>query len=312
MNPVSTRTSAVAKANGAAIWPSGAPEARAPRRRANARAMLRNVLVFYLPTTILILLVTMPFLWMLLGSFKTNIELMGNQGQTLWIKEPTFDNYVRLFQQYPFARFFLNSTIVATGTTIIAVSFSAFAGYSLSRFSFPGRSFIGMLILATQMLPGVAILIALYIQFRDFGLLNNYAGLIIGYNAFSIPFCTWMLRGFFDSIPKDLEEAAKIDGCDEYSAFFRVALPLTLPGLIATAIFSFIQGWHEFLFAVTMINDTKMFTLTVGIASMKSINIVDWGLLNAGVVVTTIPLVFLFTFVQKYLIQGLTAGAVKG
>lgn len=254
----------------------------------------------------------MPFLWMLLGSFKTNIELMASQGQTLWIKEPTLDNYVRLFQQYPFARFFLNSTIVATGTTIIAVSFSAFAGYSLSRFRFPGRSVIGMLILVTQMLPGVAILIALYIQFRDFGLLNTYAGLIISYNAFSIPFCTWMLRGFFDSIPKDLEEAAEIDGCDAYGAFFRVALPLTLPGLIATAIFSFIQGWHEFIFAVTMIDDSKMFTLTVGIASMKSINIIDWGLLNAGVVVTTIPLVFLFAFVQKYLIRGLTAGAVKG
>lgn len=249
---------------------------------------------------------------MLLGSFKTNIELMSSQGQTLWIKEPTLDNYIRLFQQYPFARYFLNSTIVATGTTIISVSFSAFAGYSLSRFSFPGRSVVGMLILATQMLPGVAILIALYIQFRNFGLLNSYAGLIIGYNAFSIPFCTWMLRGFFDSIPKELEEAAEIDGCGPYSAFFRIALPLTTPGLIATSIFGFIQGWHEFLFAVTMVDNSNMFTLTVGISSMKSINIIDWGLLNAGVVITTIPLVILFAFIQKYLIQGLSAGAVKG
>lgn len=284
-----------------------------PRARTlKARRRVTRLLTVYLPTAVLIVFVTMPFLWMLLGSFKTNIELMSSQGQTLWIKEPTLDNYFRLFQQYPFTRFFLNSTIVATGTTIIAVSFSAFAGYSLSRFSFPGRSLVGMAFLVTQMLPGVAILIALYIQFRDFGLLNNYAGLIIGYNAFSIPFCTWMLRGFFDSIPKELEESAQIDGCNRYSAFFRVALPLTLPGLVATAIFAFILAWHEFVFAVTMVNDTKMFTLTVGIASMKSINIIDWGLLNAGVVVTTIPLVFLFAFVQKYLIQGLTAGAVKG
>jgi len=282
------------------------PQSSAVRRR------ISRAVTVYLPTALLILFVITPFLWMLLGSFKTNIELMSSQGQTLWIKEPTLDNYFRLFQQYPFARFFLNSTIVATGTTIIAVSFSAFAGYSLARFSFPGRTIVGIAFLVTQMLPGVAILIALYIQFRDFGLLNNYGGLIIGYNAFSIPFCTWMLRGFFDSIPKELEESALIDGCNRFSAFFRVALPLTLPGLIATAIFAFILAWHEFVFAVTMVNDTKMFTLTVGIASMKSINIIDWGLLNAGVVVTTIPLVFLFAFVQKYLIQGLTAGAVKG
>ncbi|HLG52233.1 MAG TPA: carbohydrate ABC transporter permease [Chloroflexota bacterium] len=284
-------------------------------RRSPGRIVRRTVIRFctvYLPTILLILFVITPFLWMLLGSFKTNIELMSSQGQTLWIKEPTLDNYVRLFHDYPFARFFLNSTIVATGTTMIAVSFSAFAGYSLSRFSFPGRTVIGVAFLVTQMLPGVAILIALYIQFRDFGLLNNYAGLIIGYNAFSIPFCTWMLRGFFDSIPRELEEAALIDGCNRVTSFFSVALPLTLPGLLATGIFAFILAWHEFVFAVTMINDTKMFTLTVGIASMKSINIIDWGLLNAGVVVTTIPLVILFAFVQRYLIQGLTAGAVKG
>lgn len=259
-----------------------------------------------------LIFVVVPFLWILLGSFKTNIELMASQGQTLWIQHPTLDNYVNLFQQYPFARYFLNSTVVATGTTLIAVSFSAFAGYSLSRFRFPGRTVVGIAILTTQMLPGVAILIALYLQFKTFGLLNNYGGLIVGYNAFAIPFCTWMLRGFFDSIPTDLEEAAMIDGCNRYASFFYVALPLTTPGLIATGIFSFILCWSEFLFALTIVNDTSMFTLTIGLAAMRTISVIDWGLLNAGVVVATIPLAILFAFVQKYLIQGLTAGAVKG
>ncbi len=290
-----------------------APLVRPARRaRQTMRRTALTALGVYLPTALLMLFVLTPFMWMLLGSFKTNIELMANQGQTLWIQHPTFDNYLHLFQQYPFARYFLNSTIVAAGTTVIAVSFSAFAGYSLSRFRFPGRSLVGLAFLSTQMLPGVAILIALYIQFRNFHLLNNYAGLIIGYNAFSIPFCTWMLRGFFDSIPLELEESAQIDGCNQLGAFLRVALPLTLPGLVATAIFAFILAWQEFVFAVTMLSDTNMFTLTVGISAMKSINIIDWGLLNAGTVVTTIPLVILFAFVQRYLIQGLSAGAVKG
>jgi multiple sugar transport system permease protein len=293
--------------------PVTAPVAQPSRRASRTlRQAAFTALGVYLPTALLMLFVLTPFMWMLLGSFKTNIELMANQGQTLWIQHPTFDNYRHLFQQYPFARYFLNSTIVATGTTVIAVSFSAFAGYSLSRFRFPGRALVGLAFLSTQMLPGVAILIALYIQFRNFHLLNNYAGLIIGYNAFSIPFCTWMLRGFFDSIPLELEESAQIDGCNQLGAFLRVALPLTLPGLVATAIFAFILAWQEFVFAVTMLSDTNMFTLTVGISAMKSINIIDWGLLNAGTVVTTIPLVILFAFVQRYLIQGLSAGAVKG
>jgi len=282
------------------------------RRRLRIGRILVRIVRVYVPLSILLIFVLMPFLWILLGSFKTNIELMSNQGQTLLIQHPTLENYFNLFQEYPFARYFLNSTIVATGTTLIAVSFSAFAGYSLSRFRFPGRSLVGIAILTTQMLPGVAILIALYIQFKTFGLLNNYAGLIVGYNAFAIPFCTWMLRGFFDSIPTELEEAGLIDGCNRYTSFFYVALPLTTPGLIATGIFSFILCWSEFVFALTIVNDTNMFTLTIGLAAMRTISVIDWGLLNAGVVVATIPLAILFAFVQRYLIQGLTAGAVKG
>lgn len=294
------------------VRPAERPRAVVRRRKSKLGAILGRAIRVYLPLALVLLFVLVPFLWIFLGSFKTNVELMASQGQTLWIQHPTLENYVNLFQQYPFARYFLNSTIVATGTTLIAVSFSAFAGYSLSRFRFPGRNLVAVAILTTQMLPGVAILIALYLQFKTFGLLNNYAGLIVGYNAFAIPFSTWMLRGFFDSIPTELEEAALIDGCNRYTSFFYVALPLTTPGLIATGIFTFILCWSEFLFALTIVNDTNMFTLTIGLAAMRTISVIDWGLLNAGVVVATIPLAILFAFVQKYLIQGLTAGAVKG
>lgn len=285
---------------------------RSGRRGYRQRVFLSNLFMVYVPAALLLVFVITPFLWMFLGSFKSNTELMSNQGQTLWIEQPTFQNYVNLFREYPFARFFLNSTIVATFTTAVAVSFAAFAGYSISRFRFPGRMFVGIMILATQMIPGIAILIPLYVLFNKLHLLDSYQGLIVSYNAFAIPFCTWMIKGFFDSIPSELEEAALMDGCNRWGAFWRIALPLSLPGLLATSVFAFILGWHEFIFAATFVNKTELKTLTVGIASMKSINVVDWGLLNAGAVVVSLPLAILFAFVQRYLVQGLTAGAVKG
>lgn len=261
---------------------------------------------------LLALLIVTPFLWMLLGSFKSNFELMQRQGQTLWIENPTLENYTRLFQEYDFARYFINSTIVAGVTAIFATSISAFAGYSLARFAFPGRGLIGFLILLTQMIPAIATIIPLFLWFQALHLLDTYWALIIAYNAFAIPFCTWLLRGFFMDIPVELEEAAMIDGASQIGTFFRIVLPLSLPGLMATLIFSFILAWQEFLFAVTFTNSAELRTLTVGVAAMRGKDLVDWGLLNAGVVVTTVPLAILFAFVQRYLVKGLTAGAVKG
>lgn len=283
-----------------------------PKWRRSLHQLLFRTTFVYIPAALLFVFVVTPFLWMLLGSFKTNAELMSNQGQTLWIKNPTLSNYTRLFREYPFARFFLNSTIVSSLTTLISVCFAAFAGYSISRFRFPGRMAVGIIILATQMIPGIAILIPLYVLFNRLGLLDSYLGLVVSYNAFALPFCIWMIKGFFDSIPVDLEEAGLIDGCTRLQAFLHIALPLSLPGLMATGIFAFILGWHEFIFAATFVNSTEIKTLTVGIASMKGIDVVDWGLLNAGAVIVTIPLAILFAIVQRYLVQGLTAGAVKG
>jgi ABC-type glycerol-3-phosphate transport system permease component len=166
--------------------------------------------------------------------------------------------------------------------------------------------------LATQMLPMIAVIIPLFIWFKQFHLIDTYWALLIAYNAFAIPFCTWMIRGFFVALPVELEEAAKIDGASDFGAFWRIVLPLSATGLLATAIFAFILAWQEFLFAVTFINSSELFTLTVGLAAMHGQNVIDWGLLNAGVVVSTIPLAILFSLLQRYLVQGLTAGAVKG
>lgn len=279
-----------------------------------ARFRLRHGKSIFMHAAVIVLalVIVTPFLWMLLGSFKTNFELMQRQGQTLWIENPTVSNYVRLFQEYDFARYFLNSTIVASATAVIATSVSAFAAYSLARFSFPGKAFLSFLILLTQMIPVIAIIIPLFLWFQTLHLLDTYWALIIAYNAFAIPFCTWLLRGFFMEIPVELEEAAMIDGAGQTGTLLRIVLPICLPGLVATLIFSFILAWQEFLFAVTFTSSSELRTLTVGIAAMRGKDIVDWGLLNAGVVVTTIPLAVLFAFVQRYLVKGLTAGAVKG
>lgn len=272
----------------------------------------KHHLVTYLLLGLLVAVVLTPFLWMLVGSFRPTYEHMQKQGQSLWIDHPTTENYRRLFQEYDFARYFLNSTFIATVTAIFATSVSAFAGYSLARFRFPGRGLVGFLILTTQMLPAVAIIIPLFLWFKQFQLIDTYWALLIAYNAFAIPFCTWMLRGFFASIPPELEEAAQVDGDGQFGAFLRIVLPLSAPGLLATAIFSFILAWQEFLFAVTFTSRTELRTLTVGIASMRGKDVIDWGLLNAGVVITTIPLAIMFVLVQRYLVQGLTAGAIKG
>jgi len=272
----------------------------------------RQHLLTYLLLALLVAVVIVPFLWMLVGSFRPTYEHMQRQGSSLWIENPTTENYVRLFAEYDFARYFLNSTFVALVTAVFATSISAFAGYSLARFRFPGRGLAGFLILTTQMLPSVAIIIPLFLWFKQFMLIDTYWALLIAYNAFAIPFCTWMLRGFFSSIPPELEEAAQVDGASQFGAFLKIVLPLSAPGLLATAIFSFILAWQEFLFAVTFTSRADLRTLTVGIASMRGKDVIDWGLLNAGVVVTTIPLAILFVLVQRYLVQGLTAGAIKG
>lgn len=280
--------------------------------RLSRRAPSAHTALTYLLLAGLVALVATPFLWMLVGSFRPTYEHLQQQGRSLWIADPTTENYRRLFQEYDFARYFLNSTFVAALTAVFATSVSAFAGYSLARFRFPGRGLIGFLILTTQMLPTVAIIIPLFLWFKQFGLIDTYWALLIAYNAFAIPFCTWMLRGFFAGIPAELEEAAQIDGASQFGAFLRIVLPLSAPGLLATAIFSFILAWQEFLFAVTFTSREELRTLTVGIAAMRGKDVIDWGLLNAGVVITTIPLAIMFVLVQRYLVQGLTAGAIKG
>lgn len=270
-----------------------------------------RVAVYVLLVALAALILT-PFLWMLAGSFTPDSQLLSTEGETLLVRDPTIANYVNLFQEYPFARYFLNSSFIAIVTAFFGTSLSAFAAYSIARFEFPGRGLFSFLMLATQMLPGIVIIIPLFIWFRQFALDNTYWAVLIAYMAFAIPFCTWMLHGFFRAIPRELEEAGRIDGATDLAAFCRIVVPLSVNGLVATAIFAFILAWQEFLFAVTFLNSTDLFTLTVGLAAMQGQSNVDYGLLDAGVVLTTVPLAVIFAFIQRYLVQGLTTGALKG
>ena len=277
------------------------------------RNYLKSSLI-YLALSLLVSYVLAPFIWLFLSSIKTKSEIYSVPLRYL-PENPTWTNYIYVWtsKQIPFSKFFMNSLIVAMASTVLGVLIAVFAGYAFSRFRFTGRIHLMLTFLTTQMFPSILVIIPLYITFSYFNLLNTYQCLIITYmGTFSIPFSTWLLMGFFESIPIDLDESAMIDGCSRLGALFRVVLPLTAPGIAATAIFCFNSAWSELLFSLMFLTHTELRTLPAGLYMMISAFEVEWGIINAGGVLAAIPTVVFFMFLQKYLIQGLTAGAVKG
>ncbi len=212
---------------------------------------------------------------------------------------------------FDFMQWTVNSVIVSLLTTLFSMVIATLGGYGISRFRFRGRNALSYIILTTQVLPGSLLIIPLYIIMGNMQLLDTRMGLVMAYATFSVPFCTWMMKGFFDSIPVSLEEAAKVDGAGRFRCFATVVMPLTIPGLVATGLFSFITGWNEYLFASTFMKSYENWTLPIGIASFQGQYATNWGTLMAGAVLITIPVVILFLALQKHLVGGMTAGAVK-
>jgi ABC-type glycerol-3-phosphate transport system permease component len=276
------------------------------RRRAARLALAKHLLAFGACC-----LLVAPFLWMLVTSLKGPQEL-ARQYPTLIPRHPDPGNYARVLVQAGFGRYFLNSALVAVATTLISVALAALAGYAFARFRLPGGKALLLGILATQMFPGILLAIPLYGLLRDLRLLDSLPGLVLVYTTFALPFCVWMLRNYFLTVPRELEESALVDGCTRLGALWRVVLPVARPGIAATAIFSFILAWNEFLYANTFISSAEKRTLAVGLQALIGEFTTDWGLLMAGAVVTTAPLVLAFLAVQRRLTQGLAAGAVKG
>jgi len=230
-----------------------------------------------------------------------------------WPKTLSMSNFTAVFSEQPFARWLLNSAVVAAATTVLGVALACSAAYAFSRFKFPGRRAGLMAFLVSQMFPGVLMMIPLYIIIvKWLGLGSSWLALILVYTMTAIPFCVWMLKGYFDTIPRELEESALIDGASPARVFFQIVLPLARPAIAVTALFSFMTAWNEFIQAATFMDRETMYTAPVGLRFFVGGFQQQWGYFSAGAIVTAIPVVVLFLFLQRYLVSGLTAGAVKG
>ncbi|HEU0053544.1 MAG TPA: ABC transporter permease subunit, partial [Longimicrobium sp.] len=232
---------------------------------------------------------------------------------TPWPEHWSAANFVSVMTDQPFAKWIVNSTIVAVFTTILGVFLACTAAYAFSRFNFPGRR-VGMLsFLVSQMFPGTLMMIPLYIIIvQTLGLGSSRIGLVIVYATTSVPFSVWMLKGYFDTIPRELEEAAIIEGASAGRIFWRIILPLAKPAVAITALFSFMSSWNEFILAATFMDREDMYTAPVGLRFFVGGFSQQWGYFAAGSIIVSIPIVVLFLYLQKYLVSGLTAGSVKG
>jgi arabinogalactan oligomer/maltooligosaccharide transport system permease protein len=226
--------------------------------------------------------------------------------------DPSLDNFRHVLFDRPFFRWLLNSVVVSVATTLLGVFLACTSAYALSRFRFPGRTTAMLSFLVTQMFPGVLMMIPLYLIMDWLHLLDQLAGLVLVYSTTAIPFCVWMLKGYFDTIPKELEEAAVMDGATPAMIFWRIVLPLSLPAVAVTALFSFMTAWNEFILAATFMNGEENYTLPVGLRLMVGQFSSEWGHFAAGAILVSLPVVALFFALQKHLVGGLTSGGVKG
>lgn len=224
----------------------------------------------------------------------------------------TLKSYVNLFTTQPFLLWMGNSAIISLTVTLTGVVLASMAGYAFSRFSFVGKRFGMLSLLVTQMFPATMLLLPLYIMLIYLGLINTYLGIIITYTATALPFCIWTMKGYYDTIPTSLEEAARIDGCNQFQSFYKVILPLAAPALVITGLFSFMTAWAEYLVAAQILQDTQLWTLPLGLKSFESNMSTEWGLYGAASLIVMIPVVALFLILSKWLVSGLTLGSVKG
>ncbi|MBI5020142.1 MAG: sugar ABC transporter permease [Ignavibacteriales bacterium] len=224
----------------------------------------------------------------------------------------TLKSYVALFTDQPFLLWVRNSALISLTVTLTGVALASMSGYVFSRFNFIGKK-IGLLsLLVTQMFPATMLLLPLYLMLIYLGLINSYLGIIITYSATALPFCIWTMKGYYDTIPISLEEAARIDGCNQFQAFYKVILPLASPALVITGLFSFMSAWSEYIVAAQILQDTQLWTLPLGLKSFEANMSTEWGMYGAASLIVMVPVVLLFIILSKWLVSGLTLGSVKG
>lgn len=252
-----------------------------------------------------------PFYWMINTSLAPRDALFLYPPRLLH-PDAQFDSYVEVFRDRPIVRWMLNSAYVVAIVVVLSTSMAAFAGYSMSRFRRKGTAAVGGLLLASRMLPTTLLVIPLFITMQRLDLINSLYSVILADLIFIVPFSAWMLKTYFDSIPRELEEAAWLDGAGRLRGLFQIVMPLAAPGIAATSLYAAILAWDEFIFARTFINDEDKWTITLGLASFKGEYVTYWNDIMAASLIGTLPIVVLFLFVERYLVAGMTAGSVKG
>jgi multiple sugar transport system permease protein len=278
-----------------------------------SRARQRNGATFgrlllLLPMLIFVLF---PFYWIIVTSFKTDLQIQ--QFRSIFAPSPwTLEQYRSLIYDTPFMTWFRNTIIVATSSTAISVFIATLAAYALARLKFFGAGTLTTLLLVTYLLPATLLFIPQYRILTQLGIINSYWALIFTYPTFLMPFATWVMLGYFRSIPPELEEAALIDGATRFGAFWRITLPLAAPALLSITLFAFTNAWNEFLFAFVFITSEHLKTLPVGLQLLVFGDIYPWGQLMAASLLMAIPVVTIYIFAQRFLVEGLTAGSIKG
>jgi multiple sugar transport system permease protein len=247
-----------------------------------------------------------PFIWMILASLKTQQQIISNEN--ILIFKPTFDNYVAVFEQYDFLKFIVNSFIIAVASTLLSLVLGLPAAYSIARYR---QNNLGLTILVARIVPGITFLIPWFILFSKLNLVDSYTSMILSHMLVGLPFIVWIMVSYFENIPIELEESARVDGCTIQEAFVRIVLPISGPGIITSSILSFVFSWNNFMFSLVLAGE-KTKTLPIAVYSFLSYSEINWGGLMAAAVVITLPVLILALFAQKYIISGLTAGAVKG
>lgn len=279
--------------------------------RSGSRRRPKDLLVI-IPTLVLMLVIVFPVLWMVLSSVRPASQLTEPLSWGSLFDGLTGEAYTRLFSNSNFGRYVINSLIVSSISTVLTVVISGISGYALSRFRFVGRSLLLLLVVATQLLPFVVLITPIYIAFSQLKLLNSYPGLIIVYVAMTLPLATYLMMGYFDAIPRVLDEAARIDGCTTLGVIFRVIMPVAVPGIVTVAVTAFIATWEEFLFATVLMTSDKLKTVQVGLAGFFGEYSTDWPVVMAAATVAAVPTIVLFAVVQRRLVAGMAAGSIKG
>ncbi|XWN30967.1 MAG: carbohydrate ABC transporter permease [Devosia sp.] len=267
--------------------------------------------LFGLGVVLVIAILVFPIYWMLITAVTPSAEIR-NYPPTFIPDDPQWEIFARVVSERPVLLWLFNSVLAAVGSTALAMSVSVFAGYALSRYTMRGGTTLGSFILVSKMLPATLLVIPLFVMFRSVGLIGSLWSVILAHASLTTPFATWMLKGYFDSIPRELEQAAMVDGCSATRALFQVVLPVAAPGLAATALYGFILSWSDYVYAQTFLTNSQgAWTANLGLASLKGEYVTDWNEIMAVSLLVAIPVLIVYLFLERYLVSGLTAGAEK-